>query len=273
MKTTGNSVFDVIAVRYGTYESAKSEWYYRHHAYREPDETIRMDYFFWVLRNRDTTVVVDTGFDPAVGSERGRTTLCPPGDALHRLGIDPHDVSQVIITHFHYDHIGNVHLFPNAEILVNNQELDFWTSPWARRFHFAQTVRWQEIAYIENAFRDGRVRLFGDHETIADGLEADLVGGHTPGQLVVTARTRLGEVVLASDAVHFYEEVTLDRPFALLADLVDMYKAYEWLRDRTSREGRVLVAGHDPSVMERFPGMDGDLAGLAVRIGSEEFAR
>ena len=63
-----------------------------------------------------------------------------------------------------------------------------------------------------------------------------------------------GTAVLASDALHFYEEVERDRPFAILADLPAMYRAYDTLAQLASQPGTHLVAGHDPAVRDRFAG-------------------
>ena len=61
-----------------------------------------------------------------------------------------------------------------------------------------------------------------------------------------------GTAVLASDALHFYEEVERDRPFAILADLPAMYRAYDTLAQLATQPGTRLVAGHDPLVRARF---------------------
>jgi glyoxylase-like metal-dependent hydrolase (beta-lactamase superfamily II) len=259
------SVYDVTAVRYATYETTKSECYYRYHAYGEPDAAIRMDYFFWVLRRGDDVTLVDCGFDAQVGARRGRTPLLTPDEALARLGLAPGQVSRVIATHFHYDHIGNLQMFPDAEILASGREIDFWTGPWAGREQFGQVVEDREVAYIQTAEKEGRLTRLGDEDDIAPGLRTRCVGGHTPGQLVVTVSTGEREVILASDSVHLYEEVELDRPFAILTDVPDMYRAYELLREQTSDGGSALVAGHDPLVMERFAAVDG-LDDVAVQL-------
>lgn len=258
------STYEVTAVRYGTLTTTKAETYYRYHAYGEPDEPLAMDYYFWVVRDGDDVTLVDTGFDAVAGTRRGRTSLCTPREALADLGLAPDDVGRVVVTHLHYDHVGNLSTFPDAEVLLSGRELDFWTGPWARRLQFAQVVEDAEIAHVEAARREGRVTLLADDHEIAPGLRATWVGGHTPGQVVVSVATAGREVILASDAVHLYEEIERDRPFAILADLPGMYQAYQALRDRTG-PGQVLVAGHDPAVMQRFSRVDG-LDDVAVRI-------
>src|SRR4051794_40527947 len=97
------SMHEVLAVRYGTLPSVRSRLFYRYEAYGEPDAEQSLDYFFGVLRGGARTLVADPGFAPAVGRGGGRPCLCPPREALPRLGVDPRSVAQVLVTHFHYD--------------------------------------------------------------------------------------------------------------------------------------------------------------------------
>jgi glyoxylase-like metal-dependent hydrolase (beta-lactamase superfamily II) len=232
-----------------------------------------MDYFFWVARNTERTILIDCGFNDLSGQRRGRTMLCPPVAALRQLGIEPADVSQLILTHAHYDHIGNVDSFPAAELVMSAREFEFWTGPLASRPLFAASAEAADIDALIRARAAGRLRLLpgavsGDsaaRQPVSAGIDVVDVGGHTPGQLVVLVRTEYGEVVIASDALHYYDEMRLDRPFTHVADLPAMYLGFERLRDLTAEEGRLLVAGHDPEVMRRFPAAGG-LAGLAVEI-------
>ena len=76
-----------------------------------------------------------------------------------------------------------------------------------------------------------------------------------------------GDVVLTSDAVHFYEELEADRPFGVVADLERMYGAYDLVKELGSAPGAVIVPGHDPEVMARFPSFGDESSGLAVRVG------
>lgn len=247
--------YEVLAVRYGALRARRSELFYRYEAYGEPDAEVEMAYYFWVLRRDHRTILVDTGFDVAAGQRRGRTCLVPPVEALRASGVEPESVSTVVVTHFHYDHIGNLGAFPGAELVVPRAELEFWTGTLAERAHFAAHVESAEIARIEHAVQEGRVRETEGTEEILDGVTAIAVGGHSPGQLVIV----VGDVVLASDAIHFYEEQRLQRPFAVMASLVEMYRAYDLIGEL----GSVVVPGHDPRVMERFERV-GD---HAVRVG------
>ena len=244
--------YEVLAVRYGTRQASAAEVFLNYHAYREPDRPLVMDYFFWVARNPARTVVVDTGFSPASGAARGRTMLMDTVPALRAAGTAPDDVAQVVLTHAHYDHIGGLPAFTGtaAEVVMTRDEYDFWTGPMGRRGQFAHTTEASELDHLRELREAGRLTLAGRTRQIAPGIELIQVGGHTPGQGIVTVATDGGQVILASDAVHYYEELERDRPFSTVASLAEMYAAFDQIRELAAA-GRV-VAGHDPLVAERF---------------------
>jgi glyoxylase-like metal-dependent hydrolase (beta-lactamase superfamily II) len=252
-------VYEVTALRYGTRETRKSECYLDWSSYGEPDAEIGMDYFFWVLRNGDTAIVVDTGFDPAVGERRGRTCLRPPVDALRQIGVEPESVETVVLTHLHYDHTGNVAAFPDAELVVQRSEVDFWTSPEAQQPRHAGVVEANEIERIAAS----RLRLLDGDGEIGPGIEAICVGGHSPGQTVLVVEADSGPVVIASDAIHYYEELELERPFEIYHDLAAMIEGYRIVRRLAEQRGAAVLVGHDPDVMSRFPVIED---GLGVRV-------
>ena len=242
--------YDVYAVHYGSLASTKDDLFYRYGSYGEPDGPVEMAYFFWILQSGDEIVVVDSGFDPVVGSKRGRTCLVEPIAALASFGVDPRAVSTVVVTHFHYDHVGNLGAFSNAELIVPRRELEFWTRPVARATQFAAHVEQGEIDFLQRAAAEGRVRTTEGTEEILEGVTAIEAGGHSAGQQLTVIDGAARTVVLASDAVHFYEELELERPFAVMHDLERMYLAYDTLKE-FARAGAVVVPGHDPDVVRR----------------------
>lgn len=259
--TAGGATYEVLALRYATRLTTRSDCFAGFAHSGEPDAELRMDYFFWIARNAERTVLVDTGFDPAVGTRRGRTCLQPPLEALARAGIAPSDVAQVVLTHLHYDHTGNVAAFPEAELAVQRRELDFWTGPLASRACFADHAEASEIAVVVAADRAGRVRCLDGSAPVAPGIEAIAIGGHSPGQQMLLVETTRRPVLLASDVLHYYEELEHDRPYVAFTGLEAVYAGLDRVRELES-DGAVVVAGHDPAVLDRFPPLDD----LGVRI-------
>jgi glyoxylase-like metal-dependent hydrolase (beta-lactamase superfamily II) len=258
---------EVIAVRYGTRKTRKSEIYFNYGSYGEPDAGAVMDYFFWIIRDRDGVIVVDTGFSAASGAARRRDTTITPADALARLAVDPLAVRRLVLTHAHYDHTGNLDLFPNAQILMSRTEYDFIAGPFASRPHLGLAMDAADNAKLLRLAAEGRVTLVGQRDASLPGIELIELPGHSPGQLALIVEGRRGPILLSSDVVHYYEELERDRPFAVMSGLLDMYRSFAAVRDRLETSGAVLVPGHDPEVMRRFPLVDPRDPGFAVRVG------
>jgi glyoxylase-like metal-dependent hydrolase (beta-lactamase superfamily II) len=261
----GAETYEVVAVRYGTRQARRSHVYLNYHLYGEPDGPIGMDYFFWVVRNDRRTIVVDTGFSEQGGSRRERTFPVRPAAALRELGIDP-DTCTVVLTHAHYDHAGNLDLFPNSPIHLTRAEYEFWTSDQARRFQYHHSVEDADIDVLRGAAAEGRLRFTGGTMTVAPGVRMIELRGHTPGQSIVTVDTADGLVVLASDAAHYYEELERDMPFCVVDDLKAMYAGFDHLKRLVADHDAVLVPGHDPDVVRRFEPVPGVLDGNALQI-------
>lgn len=259
------SGYEVVVVRYGTRQTVRSEVFLNYGLYGEPDAPIGMDYFFWVVRDDERTFVVDTGFSRAGGANRGRTTLIDPVEAFAALGVDPADAPTVIVTHAHYDHIGNLDLFDRSQVVVARAEVDFWAGPHSRRVQFHHSVEDAELAELSSVVDSGRAVLFHDRITVADGIEVIRVGGHTPGQSVVRVETAGGPVLLASDAVHYYEESEKAMPFVSVANLVDMYAGFDTIEAMAAGGATRVVSGHDPATLDRF-GRDGGPLGDATAV-------
>ncbi|WP_327672773.1 MULTISPECIES: N-acyl homoserine lactonase family protein [unclassified Streptomyces] len=252
----GDGTYEVYALRYASRPGHKAREYYGFEKYGEPDVPYAMDYFYWLVRNPFRTVLVDCGYDRSRGERRGMFASHEPGtdplDVLGLVGVTPESVDHVVLSHLHLDHVGNVHRFPNATFSLARQELDFWTGYTGSRELLAHVVHPEEIDLVRGLLDEGRVRLVEESTELFPGITATRIGGHTPGQLMTEVTGTGNRVVLASDAVHFYEEFEADRPFWLFTDLVETYGALALLRGLDSAPDTSVVPGHDPRVMERF---------------------
>ena len=267
-----SDLYEVLIVKHGTRSTVRSDVYLNYGLYHEPDAPIRMDYFFWVAQNKERTIVIDTGYSAQGAIARQRDVLISPPDAFAALGISAESAPDVVITHAHYDHAGNIGHFPKSQVVIAKNEYDFWTSTHAKRTQFHHSIEDAEIDDLAAVAADGRMTTFSGRHEVAPGIEVIEVGGHTPGQSIVTVATSEGTVLLASDALHYYEEFDRDMPFTYVADLIGMYEAFDVIRELgAAGVYSHLVAGHDPSTLERFtPVTTGPLAGLAATIGGTQ---
>ncbi len=226
-----------------------------------------LDFYFWVVRGGGRVWVVDCGYAVRVGDRLGHDTLYEPADGLRRLGIDPATVSDVVITHCHYDHVGNLEDFPQAVFHIQDREMLTVTGrdvthPALKMFGKRNTLTLVGLNY------DGRVRFHDGDTMLAPGLSQILVGGHSRGQIALEVETRRGRVILASDAVHLYDEMEQLRPFRVFYDLREMLEGYRVLQARApSRD--FLIPGHDPELVRRYPAAAPELAGEVLRFDLE----
>ncbi|GEK79543.1 N-acyl homoserine lactonase family protein [Agrococcus baldri] len=261
---TAQRPWEVVVVRHGTRATRRSEVFLNYLFYGEEDGPFTLDYFFWVLRRGDEAIVVDTGYSAAGGSSRGREILIDPLDALRRLGIDPAAGVPVVVTHAHYDHIGNLPAFSASEVHIAESEMAFWTSELATRplfSHFGDPAEVDELRRIE---AEGRLRPFRGSARIAAGVELIEAGGHTPGQAMVAVETLEGRVLIASDAAHFVEELERDMPFVSMADVPQSYRVLDRIRQADAAH---VLTGHDAGTLDALEPFGEPLSGLAGVIG------
>lgn len=211
-----------------------------------------LDYYIWVLRNEQRTILVDTGFDSREGAQRDRPILLEPAQALADIGIAPESVQAAIITHLHYDHAGGLEQFPNARFHLQEAEMVYASGPCMCHQVLRKPFTAEHVCQMVRRVYQGKVEFHDGDAVIAPGVSVHKVGGHSRGLQVVRVETAEGPLVLASDAAHFYENYETRNPFPLVVDVEDMLNGYDVLA-RLAGERRLVVPGHDPLVREKFP--------------------
>jgi glyoxylase-like metal-dependent hydrolase (beta-lactamase superfamily II) len=246
--------YRVYAVRYGHRDSVPA-WEAFHKEHAAPP--LGMDYFVWAITNGQRTVVVDTGFAEEEGTRRGRTFLRSPVDGLAQLGIDAAHVEHVVLSHFHYDHIGGQALFPRATFWVQEAEMQFYTGRHATRPAFRGSIYLPDILSIVTLNYEGRVKFNDGDAEIVPGVWVHAASGHTAGMQIVSAETNRGRAVLTSDASHYYANMEEGNSFNTFVDLAGVYRAYDRIRELAA-SAELIVPGHDPLVLQRLtPVADG----------------
>ena len=130
-------------------------------------------------------------------------------------------------------------------------EVEFWTGPVARFELYRQLANATALGELVTLHYGGRIRLVEGEREVLPGLRVHWVGGHTAGLQIVSVETGRGRVVLTSDASHFFRNVERRWPTQIITNLPQMLAAFDTI-DALAGPERLVVAGHDPEVADRF---------------------
>lgn len=261
--------YQVYAVKYAEVDMARAHVFLGGGG-DDHDAAQHLDFFVWAIIGRGpdgepVTWVVDTGFAELDATSRGRRIIRSVTDALATVGVDAGTVADVIITHLHYDHVGGQSQFARARFHLQDGEMAYATGRFMGHEPFRRAFTVDHVAEMVRHVYADRVVFHDGDAVLAPGLSVHLIGGHTLGLQSVRVWTEAGWLVLASDAVHFYENIERVRPFAIVHDVGKMVEGYGRLRELADHES-LIVPGHDALVFDRFPAAADGLEGIAVRL-------
>jgi glyoxylase-like metal-dependent hydrolase (beta-lactamase superfamily II) len=232
-----------------------------------PNELFRgLDYFMWAIVGNDRVIVVDSGMKKDKVESMNRTWLADPIDLLGKVGIDAANVDEVILTHAHFDHVGNLDRFPKAKFTIQDLEMQSITGRDMTHPFFRTAYHQDDVEELVGLLYDNRLRFINGHGSYAPGIDYHLIGGHSRGQMALTVNTDRGPVFLASDAVHLFQEVDEEKPFIVFYDMVDMLEGYRTCASLAG-DRAFLVPGHDPIVTDIYPAVRPELEGLVLDLG------
>jgi hypothetical protein len=233
---------------------------------REWDRWFPLTFQVVLLRSQDTIALVNTGpakdlgpmnegWEGFLGSRaamrrnEGEFIL----DQLARVGVQPSEVTHVLLTPLQLYTVSNVLAFPNAQICISERGWQHFHRTRAHPHDDRATSIPDEILVPLVTSAWPRVRLLAEEDTVVPGLRTWWSGGHHRASIVVEADTAAG-VVAVSDTFFYLDNVLSDHPIGIAENIYEALAAHE----RVRRTADVIVALYDPANFDRFP--DGVIA-------------
>jgi len=159
--------------------------------------------------------------------------------ALHIIGVSPEEIDTVILTHLHWDHASNNHVFPNARFIVQQKEHDYLTAPEPEN----------KAGYdSELVLRTDYELVDGDIDVLS-GISVVLAPGHSTGMQCVVVETGAGKYILGGDLITLFEnwEAEPHIPNGVFYDLNAILESLE----KIDRINGTMLPGHDEEVFNR----------------------
>lgn len=220
------------------------------------DRSRKMDIamMVWLVRGEGRNILVDSGFYRDQFFKQWHVTdFVKPSEAIERLGLKAGDITDVIITHMHWDHADGLDLFPKARIWLQKDELQYYAGEaWQSRTTHGG-IDPEDVLAAVKLNTQGRVGLVnGDAQEIIPGITCYTGGRHTYASQFVGVHTAAGTVVLASDNMYLYENLEKHVPIAATLDAASNLSAQDRMKELASSP-QFIIPGHDPAVMKNFP--------------------
>ena len=258
--------YEVYAVRYGVVADFPVSSLV---AGAEPDRKLDIAMMIWVVKGNGHVVLVDSGFyrEKYLAQWKPRDFV-KPSEAIAPLGLKPEDVTDIIISHAHWDHAGGVDLFPKAQVWIQKDEYQYYTgeawqpdakldlaTPVGRRAAAAKHggIDADDMLALVKSNLEGRLHpVNGDDQPVLPGIRCYTGGKHTYQSQFCSVATHAGTVVLASDNMYLYENLEKHAPIAQTLDAASNLRAQDRMKQMAARPD-LIVPGHDPAVLQKFP--------------------
>jgi glyoxylase-like metal-dependent hydrolase (beta-lactamase superfamily II) len=256
--------YEIFALKYGCQTNRTR--YYNFMADDDHASPGPIDYFVWVIRNDNRTIVVDTGFDHKEAANRGRQIELLPREILERIDVDADSIDTLIVSHLHFDHAGTLGDFPNARFHLQEAEMAYATGKCMCDAALQAPFTADHVCdMVKNVF-SGRVHFHNGDGEIAPGITVHHAPGHSKGLQCVRVMTNNGPVVVAADAAHFYENYEMRKPFFITVDVEATLRTYDRLTELADGKMENVIPGHDPLVLKRYPALSAETEGVVHRL-------
>jgi glyoxylase-like metal-dependent hydrolase (beta-lactamase superfamily II) len=219
------------------------------------DEKVDVDFVVWLIRGGGHNILFDSGFHHEQYFKQWNVTdYLRPDEAVQQAGVKPEAVTDIVISHAHWDHMGGIDLFPKATVWIQRDEYRYYTGDAWQSGGQHGGIDPDDIQQLVRLNTEGRLRLVdGDNVEILPGIRVFVGSRHTYASqyLRVDGKTPF---VLASDNVYFYRNLSEHKASATFsdADHAANIKAQERMIELAGSVDRI-VPGHDAQQFQKFP--------------------
>jgi glyoxylase-like metal-dependent hydrolase (beta-lactamase superfamily II) len=219
------------------------------------DEKVDVNFVVWLIRGGGRNILFDSGFHRERWFKQWKVTdYLQPDEAVRQAGVKPEEVTDIVISHAHWDHMGGIDLFPKATVWIQKDEFRYYTGEAWQAGGKSGGIDPDDVQQLVRLNTEGRLRLVdGDNVEILPGIRVFVGSRHTYDSQYLRVDGK-PPFVLASDNVYFYRNLAEHKASATFsdADHAANIKAQERMIQLAGSVDRV-IPGHDPLQFQKFP--------------------
>ncbi|NNV54926.1 MBL fold metallo-hydrolase [Limnovirga soli] len=215
------------------------------------NDSLKANFVIWLLKNKNgKCILVDAGYIP----EKPEAGYMRPDSVLQKINIKPEDITDIIITHPHWDHIGGIDLFPNAMVWMQEDDYTYFVGKAWQKGGFSDGLDKNDVPKIIRRNMDGKLTLVkGDNIEIIPGISVFIGSKHTYESQYLLVNGTSGKTIIASDNMWFYANLQYLLPIPHYTFDPNAYVAQLKRMKTLVTNTALIIPGHDASVFSIFP--------------------
>jgi glyoxylase-like metal-dependent hydrolase (beta-lactamase superfamily II) len=222
------------------------------------NDSVNINFMIWLIKgDNGRNILVDAGFlqDIPEAKEFDIAHYERPDSTLAKLGLQAGEITDIILSHPHWDHIDGIGLFPNAHIWIQKEDFNYFVGAAWQKGGNNGGFNKRDVRMLMDQNLAGKLTLVdGDDREIIPGVKVFTGSRHTFNSEYVLVQTGRNNIILASDNIWVYyslEHLLPAAPGGTL-DPAGYVRAMERMKTMVT-DPRYIVPGHDSKVFTRFP--------------------
>jgi glyoxylase-like metal-dependent hydrolase (beta-lactamase superfamily II) len=248
--------YEVYAIRFASmaHPSPISDW-----ADKGPEkDSVNIDFMIWLIKGRNgKNILVDAGFlkDIEEAKDFGITNYVQPDSMLSKVALKAGDITDIILSHPHWDHIDGLGLFPNAHIWIQKEDFNYFVGAAWQKDGRNGGFNKRDIRMLIDLNLAGKLTLVdGDDKEIIPGIKVYTGSRHTFNSQYVLVETGINKIIIASDNIWIYYNLEHLRPAASGGTFDTTAYVKSMLRMKTLvTNAKYIIPGHDSKIFSIFP--------------------
>ena len=228
-------------------------------------DTMNMFFMYWLIRgNNGRNILVDAGFlnDLDIFRELNTTFYIRPDSVLQEMNIKADEITDIIFTHPHWDHVDGISLFPKAHVWIQKEDYNYFVGQaWQKEGRHHGFYK-RDVDSLVSLNIAGKLTLVeGDDREIIPGIKVYTGSRHTFNSQYVLVQTGGDKVILASDNIWIYYNLDhlTSSPYPNgTFDTAAYVRSMQRMKTQASNI-KYIIPGHDPAVFSRFPLIKSDI--------------
>ncbi|MDQ6843148.1 MAG: N-acyl homoserine lactonase family protein [Bacteroidota bacterium] len=221
------------------------------------NDSVNIDFVIWLMKgNNGKNILLDAGFlnDIEDAKDFGVTNYVRPDSALSKLNVKAEDITDIILSHPHWDHMDGLSLFPKAHVWIQKEDYNYFVGASWQKGGNKGGFNKRDIRLLVDLNLAGRLTLVDGDQEIFPGVHVYTGSRHTFNSQYVLVKSHQNKIVLASDNIWVYYSLQRMRPPSAggTFDTTAYKRAMLKMKSLASNE-KFIIPGHDATMFLLFP--------------------